>query len=66
MRYSFLNIALQALRGHRDWQPVWRDAAPRSVLVGLIGYRQFGRTPSVARMSPTAAKPRFRVDSGPA
>jgi methylglutamate dehydrogenase subunit A len=28
MRYSFLNLAWQALRGHRDWQPVWRDAAP--------------------------------------
>ncbi|MCC8962420.1 sarcosine oxidase subunit beta family protein [Bradyrhizobium sp. Pear76] len=29
MRYSFLNLAWQALRGHRDWQPAWRDAAPR-------------------------------------
>ncbi|MHC2338522.1 sarcosine oxidase subunit beta family protein [Bradyrhizobium sp. USDA 4454] len=29
MRYSFLSLARQALRGHRDWQPVWRDAEPR-------------------------------------
>jgi sarcosine oxidase subunit beta len=29
MRYSLLTLASQALRGHRHWQPQWRDAAPR-------------------------------------
>jgi sarcosine oxidase subunit beta len=42
MRYSFLSLAQQALRGHRDWQPVWRDAEPRSsydvIVVGGGGH----------------------------
>jgi len=42
MRYSFLTLARQALRGHRGWQPVWRDAAPRAsydvVIVGGGGH----------------------------
>jgi len=28
-RYSALNLAWQALRGNRHWQPAWRDAKPR-------------------------------------
>jgi len=28
-RYSFLNLARQALRHHRGWQPAWRDASPQ-------------------------------------
>ena len=28
MRYSVWNLARQALRGHRHWQPAWRDADP--------------------------------------
>ncbi|MGY3610708.1 MULTISPECIES: sarcosine oxidase subunit beta family protein [unclassified Bradyrhizobium] len=42
MHYSFLNLARQALRGHRDWQPTWRDAAPRPrydiIIVGGGGH----------------------------
>jgi len=42
MRYSLLALARHALRGHRDWQPVWRDAAPRKtydvVIVGGGGH----------------------------
>ncbi|RXG85915.1 sarcosine oxidase subunit beta family protein [Bradyrhizobium zhanjiangense] len=42
MHYSFLNLAWQALRGHRDWQPTWRDAAPREqydiIIVGGGGH----------------------------
>jgi heterotetrameric sarcosine oxidase beta subunit len=30
MRYSTLNFVAQALRGHRHWQPAWRDASPNS------------------------------------
>ncbi len=29
MRYSLLNLVRQAFSGHRDWQPAWRDAAPK-------------------------------------
>ena len=29
MRYSLWNLARQALRGHRGWQPAWRDAEPQ-------------------------------------
>ena len=28
-RYSALNLAWQALRGNRHWQPAWRDAKPK-------------------------------------
>jgi sarcosine oxidase subunit beta len=42
MRYSALALAINALRGHRDWGPAWRDAAPRSrydvVIVGGGGH----------------------------
>ncbi|MGJ5180193.1 sarcosine oxidase subunit beta family protein [Bradyrhizobium oligotrophicum] len=42
MRYSLFSLARQALRGHRDWQPVWRDAAPKSsydvIIVGGGGH----------------------------
>ncbi|WP_439361865.1 sarcosine oxidase subunit beta family protein [Bradyrhizobium sp. DASA03007] len=42
MRYSLFNLVWQALHGHRDWQPVWRDAAPRThydiVIVGGGGH----------------------------
>ncbi|QOZ24342.1 sarcosine oxidase subunit beta family protein [Bradyrhizobium sp. CCBAU 51753] len=42
MRYSFLTLARAALRGHRDWQPAWRDAEPRPsydiVVVGGGGH----------------------------
>jgi methylglutamate dehydrogenase subunit A len=42
MRYSLLQLARQALTGHRGWQPVWRDAAPRDgydvVIVGGGGH----------------------------
>ena len=42
MRYSLFALARQALRGHRDWQPVWRDAAPRPsydvIIVGGGGH----------------------------
>ncbi len=42
MHYSLLTLARQALRGHRGWQPVWRDAAPRQsydvIIVGGGGH----------------------------
>ena len=28
MRYSGLNLAWNALRGHKGWPTVWRDASP--------------------------------------
>ena len=38
MRYSALTLAWNALRGHRDWTPAWRDAAPKpSYDVIIIG-----------------------------
>jgi sarcosine oxidase subunit beta len=36
VRYSFLNLARAALSGHRDWPPMWRDAAPRSKYAAII------------------------------
>ncbi len=37
-RYSALNLAWQALRGNRHWQPAWRDAEPkRGYDVVIIG-----------------------------
>ncbi len=37
-RYSALQLAWQALRGNRDWQPAWRDAEPkRGYEVVIIG-----------------------------
>jgi sarcosine oxidase subunit beta len=29
MTYSLFSLAREALRGHRGWQPAWRDAAPK-------------------------------------
>lgn len=38
MRYSILSLMRQALRGHRDWTPAWRDAVPkRSYDVIVVG-----------------------------
>jgi sarcosine oxidase subunit beta len=41
-RYSILNLAANALSGHRRWAPAWRDAAPRDrydvVIVGGGGH----------------------------
>lgn len=30
MKYSALTLALNAITGHKRWQPAWRDAAPRA------------------------------------
>ncbi|HZU62374.1 MAG TPA: sarcosine oxidase subunit beta family protein [Novosphingobium sp.] len=42
MRYSLLQLARQALSGHKGWGPAWRDAAPRAaydvVIVGGGGH----------------------------
>ena len=42
MRYSLLSLLGQALRGHRDWPPAWRDATPKAaydvVIVGGGGH----------------------------
>jgi heterotetrameric sarcosine oxidase beta subunit len=42
MRYSVFNLVAHALRGHRHWQPAWRDAAPKPsydiVVVGGGGH----------------------------
>ena len=42
MRYSFWNLAREALRGHRHWQRAWRDADPAKhydvVIVGGGGH----------------------------
>jgi methylglutamate dehydrogenase subunit A len=42
MRYSLFALAHQALRGNREWQPVWRDAEPRPsydiIIVGAGGH----------------------------
>jgi sarcosine oxidase subunit beta len=29
MRYSLFSLLSQALRGHRDWEPAWRDPTPQ-------------------------------------
>lgn len=29
MRYSVFSLLAQTLKGHKGWQPTWRDAAPR-------------------------------------
>src|SRR5882672_10655128 len=37
-RYSFPNLLLHAFRGHRAWQPAWRDAQPnRGYEVIVVG-----------------------------
>ena len=42
MRYSAFNIVLQALRGNRGWQPVWREPDPKPsydvIIVGGGGH----------------------------
>jgi methylglutamate dehydrogenase subunit A len=42
MRYSIFSLMRQALRGHRDWSPAWRDAAPKPsydvIIVGGGGH----------------------------
>ncbi len=42
MRYSIFSLAKAALSGHRNWQPVWRDASPNGpydvVIVGGGGH----------------------------
>jgi sarcosine oxidase subunit beta len=41
-RYSIISVLGQALRGQRDWKPVWREAAPKPeydvVIVGGGGH----------------------------
>ncbi len=40
--YSIFNLAWHALKGHRHWEPVWRDATPRKaydvIIVGGGGH----------------------------
>lgn len=42
MRYSILSVLGQALKGQKDWKPVWRDAEPKPaydvVIVGGGGH----------------------------
>jgi heterotetrameric sarcosine oxidase beta subunit len=42
MRYSIFSLAANALSGHKNWAPAWRDAAPRDeydvVIVGGGGH----------------------------
>jgi methylglutamate dehydrogenase subunit A len=42
MKYSLINLAKNALSGHRAWQPAWRDASPRPsydvIIVGGGGH----------------------------
>jgi heterotetrameric sarcosine oxidase beta subunit len=41
-RFSIFHLAAQALKGHREWRPTWRDAAPQDgydiVIVGGGGH----------------------------
>ena len=36
MRYSVFNLVRQALRGHRDWAPAWRDEPPKAAYDVII------------------------------
>ena len=36
MRYSILNLLREAARGHRGWQPAWRDAAPKPAYDAIV------------------------------
>lgn len=36
MRYSAFNLLRQALRGHRNWTPAWRDPAPKSSYDAIV------------------------------
>ncbi|MGE3142129.1 MAG: FAD-dependent oxidoreductase, partial [Hyphomonadaceae bacterium] len=42
MRYSALSLVWNAVRGHRDWAPAWREAAPKpyydAIIVGGGGH----------------------------
>jgi sarcosine oxidase subunit beta len=42
MRYSIFSLAREALSGHRNWRPAWRDATPKDrydiVIVGGGGH----------------------------
>jgi sarcosine oxidase subunit beta len=42
MRYSIFSLALNAMRGHRDWTPAWRDPDPKQaydiVVIGGGGH----------------------------
>jgi methylglutamate dehydrogenase subunit A len=42
MKYSAFSLALEALRGHADWKPVWRNATPKAdydvIIVGGGGH----------------------------
>jgi methylglutamate dehydrogenase subunit A len=42
MKYSAFSLAYEAVRGHADWKPVWRDAAPKAeydvIIVGGGGH----------------------------
>ena len=42
MKYSALALVYEALRGHADWKPVWRDAEPKAeydvIIVGGGGH----------------------------
>jgi sarcosine oxidase, subunit beta len=42
MRYSAFSLLAQAMRGHRDWQPAWREAEPKArydvVIIGGGGH----------------------------
>ncbi len=42
MRYSIFSLARQALSGHRNWQPAWRDPEPKpgydAIIVGGGGH----------------------------
>ena len=36
MRYSFLSLAREALRGQTGWRPAWRDAAPQAAYDAIV------------------------------
>jgi sarcosine oxidase subunit beta len=42
MKYSVFSLAYEALRGHADWKPAWRDAEPKKeydvIIVGGGGH----------------------------
>ena len=44
-RYSILRLLREAARGHRGWEPAWRDAAPKPhydvIIVGPAGRLSF-------------------------
>jgi hypothetical protein len=41
-RYSIFSLLAESFRGHRGWEPAWRDAAPRPaydvIIVGGGGH----------------------------